>query len=152
MCYSLKSTIRARKATDVMRKRGGREQGQGLVEYALILVLVAVVVIGILLLLGPVVGNVFSNIVNVLADTSTGSGVIANVSNVQVTDLGGGVYRLTLSVVVSQHSDVTFNAEGDHQTKDCNLTCDLMVTNVPASGTYTVSAAAGGQVSGSYPP
>jgi pilus assembly protein Flp/PilA len=40
------------------------EQGQGLVEYALILVLVAIVVIAILLLLGPVVGNAFSNIVS----------------------------------------------------------------------------------------
>jgi pilus assembly protein Flp/PilA len=39
------------------------EEGQGLVEYALILVLVAIVVIAILLLLGPVVGNVFSNVV-----------------------------------------------------------------------------------------
>jgi pilus assembly protein Flp/PilA len=39
-------------------------KGQGLVEYALILVLVAVVVIVILALLGPAVGNVFSNIVN----------------------------------------------------------------------------------------
>lgn len=40
-----------------------KEKGQGLVEYALILVLVAIVVIAILLLLGPAVGNVFSNIV-----------------------------------------------------------------------------------------
>jgi pilus assembly protein Flp/PilA len=40
-----------------------REKGQGLVEYALILVLVAVVVIAVLLLLGPAVGNVFSNII-----------------------------------------------------------------------------------------
>lgn len=39
-----------------------REQGQGLVEYALILVLVAIVVIAILALLGPAIGNVFSNI------------------------------------------------------------------------------------------
>jgi pilus assembly protein Flp/PilA len=39
------------------------ERGQGLVEYALILVLVAIVVIAILLLVGPIVGNVFSNIV-----------------------------------------------------------------------------------------
>jgi pilus assembly protein Flp/PilA len=41
-----------------------REEGQGLVEYALILVLVAIVVIVILALLGPAVGNVFSNIVS----------------------------------------------------------------------------------------
>jgi pilus assembly protein Flp/PilA len=43
-----------------------REEGQGLVEYALILVLVAVVVIVILALLGPAIGNIFSNIVNAL--------------------------------------------------------------------------------------
>ena len=36
------------------------QQGQGLVEYALILVMVAVVVIAVLLLLGPIVGNAFS--------------------------------------------------------------------------------------------
>jgi pilus assembly protein Flp/PilA len=39
-----------------------REEGQGLVEYALILVLVAIVVIVILALLGPAIGNIFSNI------------------------------------------------------------------------------------------
>lgn len=38
-------------------------QGQGLVEYALILVLVAVVVIAILTLLGPATGNLFSQII-----------------------------------------------------------------------------------------
>jgi len=41
-----------------------KEKGQGLVEYALILVLVAIVVIVILALLGPAIGNVFSNIMN----------------------------------------------------------------------------------------
>jgi pilus assembly protein Flp/PilA len=39
-----------------------KEKGQGLVEYALILVLVAIVVIAALTLLGPVVGNLFSSI------------------------------------------------------------------------------------------
>lgn len=43
-----------------------REEGQGLVEYALILVLVAVVVIVILALLGPTIGNIFSNIMSKL--------------------------------------------------------------------------------------
>jgi pilus assembly protein Flp/PilA len=41
-----------------------QEKGQGLVEYALILVLVAVVVIVILALLGPAIGNIFSNIMS----------------------------------------------------------------------------------------
>ncbi len=40
--------------------------GQGLVEYALILVLVAVIVIVVLAILGPAIGNVFSNVVRLL--------------------------------------------------------------------------------------
>jgi pilus assembly protein Flp/PilA len=40
-----------------------KEKGQGLVEYALILVLVAVVVIVVLTVLGPLIGEVFSDIV-----------------------------------------------------------------------------------------
>jgi pilus assembly protein Flp/PilA len=39
-----------------------QERGQGLVEYAIILVLVAVVVIAIVRLLGPKIGNTFSTI------------------------------------------------------------------------------------------
>jgi pilus assembly protein Flp/PilA len=39
-----------------------KERGQGLVEYALILVLVAVVVIAVLMILGPIIGNVFTKI------------------------------------------------------------------------------------------
>jgi pilus assembly protein Flp/PilA len=42
------------------------EKGQGLVEYALILVLVAIVVIVILALLGPAIGNVFSTIMTAI--------------------------------------------------------------------------------------
>lgn len=42
------------------------ERGQGLVEYALILVLVAIVVIAALLLLGPVIGRAFSTVNNSL--------------------------------------------------------------------------------------
>jgi len=44
-----------------------RENGQGLVEYALVLVLVAIVVIAILTLLGPQIGNVFSRVVEGLS-------------------------------------------------------------------------------------
>jgi pilus assembly protein Flp/PilA len=40
------------------------EEGQGLVEYALILVLIAIVVIAVLVLIGPEVGNIFSQIFN----------------------------------------------------------------------------------------
>ncbi len=53
-----------------------QEEAQGLVEYALILVLVAIVVIAILLLLGPVVGNVFSNITFVLNNCRDVGGIV----------------------------------------------------------------------------
>ena len=43
-----------------------REQGQGLVEYALILVLVAIVVVVILAILGPAIGSVFSKVVSLI--------------------------------------------------------------------------------------
>ncbi len=46
-----------------------REEGQGLVEYALILVLVAVIVIAVLTLLGPQVANVFSMVTNGMSGT-----------------------------------------------------------------------------------
>ena len=43
-----------------------REKGQGIIEYALILVLIAIVVIAVLSLIGPAIGNIFSDIVNAL--------------------------------------------------------------------------------------
>ena len=46
-----------------------REEGQGLVEYALILVLVAIVVIAVLMLVGPQIANIFSKITNGLGAT-----------------------------------------------------------------------------------
>jgi pilus assembly protein Flp/PilA len=49
--------------TVVKLARSGRlSKGQGMVEYALILVLVAVVVIAAVTLMGPLVGNVFSTV------------------------------------------------------------------------------------------
>lgn len=57
------------------QKKGGekmylpREEGQGLVEYALILVLVAIVVIAMLLLLGPQIANIFSRITSGMTAT-----------------------------------------------------------------------------------
>ncbi len=38
------------------------EEGQGLLEYALIILLVAVAVVAIVLLLGPYVGDLYSNV------------------------------------------------------------------------------------------
>ncbi len=45
------------------------EEGQGLVEYALILVLVVIVVVAIVALMGPQIGKIFSRITNGLSGT-----------------------------------------------------------------------------------
>ncbi len=53
-----------RKELDVMSVSG--QNGQGLVEYALLLVMVALVVLAMLIIMGPAIGNVFSNIISAL--------------------------------------------------------------------------------------
>lgn len=63
-------------------------RGQGLVEYALILILIAVVVIVILALLGPAVGNIFANITgNVCMDSGSVDCKIAKVEDCKARDL-----------------------------------------------------------------
>lgn len=58
-------------------KSNKKEKGQGLVEYALILVLVAIVVIAALMVLGPIIGNVFSTVNNSLSGLGGGGGNVA---------------------------------------------------------------------------
>jgi len=43
-----------------------REEGQGLTEYGMVIVLVAIVVVAILILLGPIIGNMFSTVVQAI--------------------------------------------------------------------------------------
>ena len=50
--------------------REEKEEGQGMVEYALILVLVAIVVIAALLILGPTIANVFNTVSGNLKNVS----------------------------------------------------------------------------------
>ena len=55
-----------KKLSNLSKASKQQEEGQGLVEYALILVLVSVVVVVVLSLVGPAVGNIFSQVVSVL--------------------------------------------------------------------------------------
>ncbi|HEV2405388.1 MAG TPA: hypothetical protein VGR88_08045 [Ktedonobacterales bacterium] len=48
----------------MLNRVSGRERGQGLVEYALIIALVAIVVIAALILLGPQIASIFKNVNN----------------------------------------------------------------------------------------
>jgi len=48
---------------DIYMKTSNREPGQGLVEYALIMLLVAIIVIVVLALFGPAIGNLYSSVI-----------------------------------------------------------------------------------------
>jgi pilus assembly protein Flp/PilA len=52
-----------------IRRPARRQEGQGMVEYALILVLVSIVAIVTLILMGGTIKNVFSNVVSALSTT-----------------------------------------------------------------------------------
>ena len=122
-------------------KHLSREEGQGLVEYALILVLVAIVVIAILLLLGPVTGNVFSNITAALLNPGGGggsqdSGAITGISIDKHTG------SIQLSVTVSQPTQVTVSTTSgtiSTPTKSCSGTCKFVVENPSTPGTATAT-------------
>jgi len=58
--------MRAAEPKEVSPTQVNKQSGQGMVEYALILVLVSIVVIVILLTMGGQIANVFSNIVTAL--------------------------------------------------------------------------------------
>ncbi len=128
------------------------ERGQGLVEYALILVLIAIVVIAILLQLGPSVGGVFSRIVFVL-EAVQGSGAVDDVTAARTG--GGNGNDLTVDVTVSSNTDVTVTdlQSGKSQTVSCSGgSCPTVTIEGVGhdAGTVTVSASAGGSKAASY--
>jgi pilus assembly protein Flp/PilA len=118
-----------------------QEKAQGLVEYALILVLVAIVVIGILLLLGPVVGNVFSNVTQTLLNPGGSTGPLVSVS-AERTGFGDG-NDVDVTVVVSRNTTVTLSSTGGTPPSPfaCSGTCTKTVLAVgDAAGTVTATA------------
>lgn len=126
-------------------RQEARQRGQGLVEYALILVLVAVVVIAVLTLLGPQVGNVFSR-VNAGLGVATGGGggggaVVINASADIRTNS-----NVTVNVSVSENTTITLEDQvgGATKTVTCNGVCsptfDLGHTG---GGTITITAPGG---------
>ena len=125
------------------------EGGQGLVEYALILVLIALVVIVVLSLLGPSIGNVFSNIVDKLDVLGGGNSYVVAItradydSGLQTLHLdatSGGVYDPAVTLTASP-GGVMVQA-GNHYHLDYSLIgCPCLVTVTSSegdSGTVTV--------------
>ena len=117
-----------------MKKILAREKGQGLVEYALIIVLVAIVVIVALQLLGPIIGNVFSEI----AGDLEGPGVVTDVT--AIDSLG----TLTVTVYVSTPTNVSLSGDVSHPGQMCAGSCTFSFGAYPPSGSVTATADAGG--------
>ncbi len=98
-----------------MFKLPAREEGQGLVEYALVLVLIAVVVILILTVLGSTVGLVYARVVGGFygqSITGTGTEFVVLKANVSVTG-GGGTCNVAISdatVAVAQDGALLENS------------------------------------------
>ena len=80
-----KTTLKNR--LQVQRQGRSLAQGQGLAEYALILGLVSVVVIVGLSLLGPAIGNTFSNVVSTLDSTAP---AVADAGSSETTGAASG--------------------------------------------------------------
>lgn len=142
-----------------MRRLQSPQKGQGLVEYALILVLVAVIVIAILTLLGPQVGNVFSRVVNGLGGASAtngGSGgggttPVANITSVTAFR-GGGTVVVQVQVSAEVMVTAVDSQSGQSVSANCNLACNISLPNVgPNAGSVTVSAAGGNSMAVTYP-
>ena len=125
-------------------KHFSREEGQGLVEYALILVLVAIVVIAVLLLLGPVIGNVFSNITEALLSPSSAGGGGGSSSQVLTGAKASESFgKLVITVSVSEKTWVKVNGSVGHSGKECVGSCQFEFSSYPSSGSATVTASDG---------
>ena len=121
--------------------KGRKEVGQGLVEYALVLTMVSIVVIATLILLGPKVGNVFSQVAAALGVTDTGSSIVAITKSDYDSD--AGKLHLDATVNGDYYPMVTLTAspggvmeeKSDHYHRDINLSgCPCTVTVTSSTG------------------
>lgn len=129
-----------------MKKFFTCEKGQGLVEYALILVLVAIVVIAVLLILGPQIGSIFSRVNAVL-----GGGTLVSAS----TERHGGGHGsdVDITVIVIRDTTVTVADSQSGQTANlsCSNTCTHTFAGISDAGEITVTTSEGDSITVSYP-
>ena len=121
-------------------------KGQGLVEYALLLVLVAVVVVGILAVLGPQVGNVFSQVTNsmgVVASGNGGGGGTGTITSASFQVRGGDTVVVTVTVSDNPTTITLSDSQGGADvTVSCPGACQPSITvGGDDDGVITVTAA-----------
>jgi pilus assembly protein Flp/PilA len=117
-----------------MKRYWRREEGQGLVEYALLLVLVAIVVIAILALLGDQLNVVFARVIAALnGQTLTGTGTEYVITGMDAAAAGSAPF---CTVTVS-NMQVTVFIDGA-----------LAGSGTSVSGNVTITGGSGGSTSG----
>ncbi len=108
-----------------------RERGQGLVEYALILVLVSVAVIAIMIFLGGSVGGVFEEVTtNLSGQTIEGVGTEYIIGGFSVTTTGGPS-ECTVSI---SDVNVTRYDNGERAAAGQNVTVSVTISGGPGTG------------------
>ncbi len=138
------------------KKANNQSVGQGLVEYALVLVLVSVVVIGILTVLGPQVGNVFSLVTSGLNGSTANSVIVTPPALPMVTNVSRESRHapnvVGIRVWVSENTTVTITDDqgGPPVSIPCNNTCaHFMIVGGTGAGILTITAP-GNSISLSY--
>ena len=157
-CVALAAISPGKMFKKILKKLRLSQEGQGLVEYALILVLVAVVVIASLLVLGPTVAQAYCKVVGALqpgscaANTASSSnGVITSVSANRTG--GGNGNDVVVTITVSSNTSVTVSdsQSGGTAGATCASSCSVTLSGVGQNaGTVTVTATAGGSLSAGY--
>lgn len=114
------------------------EQGQGLSEYALLLSLVAIVVISILALLGPQVGNVYERVNYALGYRPPSPLVNLSASR---TGMEGNDVTAVLAVTGTLNITFTDSQSGQSQAVNCSGGCQVTFLAVGhLAGTVTASS------------
>ena len=121
------------------------EKGQGLTEYALILVLVAIVVMIILALLGPAIGNVFSNIV--AAIENPGGSAAVQITGVNTSNLipgGGPGSQVIVFVTINESGTYSVSCSGGTPNQDpISGSATIVVNGASSPGSITISGPGG---------
>lgn len=129
-----------------MNRHLSQQRGQGLVEYALILVLVAVVVIAALTVLGPQVGEVYSQIISAMG----GNGPLESVTAARTGGGNGNDVVVTIQVSESTTVTVTDSQSGQSTSRSCSSSCQVTLTGVGFNKGYVKVTADGGFMTAAY--
>lgn len=126
-----------------MKSHQLQEKGQGLVEYALLLILVAIVVMGILTVLGPQVGDVFSRVIVAISPPSADN-PLTGVTAVRTGHGEGNDVVVTVTVSENTTVTITDSQSGKSASMNCSNSCQQTITGVGHhAGTVTATAGSG---------